>query len=266
VRFAQLLQFIAACAMALAALGAQARSVENASLEKLHFISIDCARVWMVQAVDLHQENAFIYGESVSEPTHYNYFRSYDSRTGRYTQSDPIGLGGGWNKFGYAYQNPLRNTDPRGLAVPVAVAACMANPACVAAAVAATAATAKACMDTYDAVRNWVRNQSSEGGDNPSLLDPKGENHVLGGDATGGGHRPGTGRPGKSEFPSGWSDDRITGEISDVATDPGSSRTPGRGGRTVVNGTRGGVNIDVIIEPNGRIVTGYPTNLPRNPR
>jgi RHS repeat-associated protein len=101
--------------MALAALGAQARSVENASLEKLHFISIDCARVWMVQAVDLHQENAFIYGESVSEPTHYNYFRSYDSRTGRYTQVDPIGLRGGWNGFSYSNQNPLIFTDPTGL-------------------------------------------------------------------------------------------------------------------------------------------------------
>ena len=102
--------------------------------------------------------------------------------------------------------------------------------------------------------------------DKPSLLDPKGETHVLDGDKTGGGHRSGTGKPGKSEFPSGWSDDRIKGEISDVATDPASSRAPGRGGREVVRGTRGGIDIEVIVEPNGRIVTGYPTNVPRNPR
>jgi RHS repeat-associated protein len=45
----------------------------------------------------------------------YNYFRSYDSKTGRYTQSDPIDLAGGWNKFGYAEGNPLMYTDPLGL-------------------------------------------------------------------------------------------------------------------------------------------------------
>jgi RHS repeat-associated protein len=133
VRFAQLLQFIAACAMALAALGAQARSVENVSLEKLHFISIDCARVWMAQAVDLHQENVFTYGESASESFNlrypgqyfdkesglsYNWMRSYRAQDGRYTQADPIDLAGGWNKFGYAFQNPLSNTDPTGLFVP----------------------------------------------------------------------------------------------------------------------------------------------------
>ena len=46
---------------------------------------------------------------------HYNYFRSYDSRTGRYTQGDPIGLDGGWHRFSYVDGNPLTNIDPTGL-------------------------------------------------------------------------------------------------------------------------------------------------------
>jgi filamentous hemagglutinin len=57
-------------------------------------------------------------------------------------------------------------------------------------------------------------------------------------------------------------------EISDVATDPLSVFTPGRGGRTIVTGTRDGVDIRVILgnqKEGGGIITGFPSNIPRNP-
>jgi RHS repeat-associated protein len=46
---------------------------------------------------------------------HYNLMRSYQANLGRYTQSDPIDLKGGWNRFGYVGGNPLVSSDPDGL-------------------------------------------------------------------------------------------------------------------------------------------------------
>lgn len=48
---------------------------------------------------------------------HYNYFRDYDPSTGRYVQSDPIGLEGGLSMFSYGAASPLKYSDPLGLEI-----------------------------------------------------------------------------------------------------------------------------------------------------
>ncbi|WP_416208900.1 RHS repeat-associated core domain-containing protein [Acidovorax sacchari] len=56
-------------------------------------------------------------GQSWDEETglSYNLHRYYDAGTGRYVQADPIGLEGGWNRFGYVEADPLNARDPDGL-------------------------------------------------------------------------------------------------------------------------------------------------------
>lgn len=46
---------------------------------------------------------------------HYNFHRDYRPSTGKYVQSDPIGLRGGIGLYSYVHQNPIKDIDPSGL-------------------------------------------------------------------------------------------------------------------------------------------------------
>ena len=45
----------------------------------------------------------------------YNYWRDYNANTGRYVESDPIGLDGGLNTYAYVYESPIYLVDVDGL-------------------------------------------------------------------------------------------------------------------------------------------------------
>lgn len=94
------------------------------------------------------------------------------------------------------------------------------------------------------------------------LIPPERAIHILDGDATGGGHRYGTGSPGKTEFPASWDDEKITGNILSVARSPDSAILQPNG-RWKAEGVRDEVLLAVIIMADGRIWSAYP--LPGSP-
>lgn len=82
--------------------------------------------------------------------------------------------------------------------------------------------------------------------------------HILDGDTTGGGHRHGAGLN-KSEFPAGWSDDKIMQVVESVADDPAATRTVQPNGRTRIEAVREGILVRVIVDPDGvSIRTAHP--------
>jgi Bacterial EndoU nuclease len=102
-------------------------------------------------------------------------------------------------------------------------------------------------------------------------LPPDRAAHILDGDDTGGGHRSGTGRTGKTEFPASWSDQKVAESITDVARNP--DRPPlhqAWNDRWLAQGNRDGVDIIVIARPDGRIWTAWPleggAGVVRNPK
>lgn len=103
-------------------------------------------------------------------------------------------------------------------------------------------------------------------------VSPERATHILDGDpAYGGGHRSGTGKPGKTEFPADWDDEKIIGHVVDVARRPDSPPVYQHwNGRWVCSGTRDRVEVSVVVLRSAEVWTAWPQEgspgVVRNPR
>ena len=104
-------------------------------------------------------------------------------------------------------------------------------------------------------------------------VSPERRGHILDGDADGigGGHRHGAGKPGKTEFPANWDDEKIMSKVLDVAQRPDIPPVlQERNNRWVCTGIRDGVEVSVIVLRSGEVWTAWPEEgspgVVRNPR
>lgn len=73
------------------------------------------ATVWKsAGAADLNLRLAGQYFDAETG-NHYNYFRDYDPKSGRYLEPDPAGVSGGANPYAFAANDPVNHSDALGL-------------------------------------------------------------------------------------------------------------------------------------------------------
>jgi len=102
-------------------------------------------------------------------------------------------------------------------------------------------------------------------------VSPERTTHILDGDKTGGGHRHGVGKPGKTEFPGSWNDEKIMSHVLDVVRRPDSAPVlQHRNNRWICSGNRDGVEVTAIVLRSGEIWTAWPEEggpgVRRNPK
>ncbi len=98
------------------------------------------------------------------------------------------------------------------------------------------------------------------------LVTEKSRNHILYGDARGGGHLAGTDKPCKSEFPDDWPAEKIVEEVQLIASNDNLNWQRQDNGYYKVERMVEGVRVRVIVNRRiHEVVTAYPVNLRRNP-
>jgi hypothetical protein len=103
-------------------------------------------------------------------------------------------------------------------------------------------------------------------------VSPERTTHILDGDSHGGGgHRHGTGKPGKTEFPASWDDKKIIDTAVDVGRKPDKPPTRQDWNDTwLCSGTRNDVEVSAVVMRSGEILTSWPEEggpgVVRNPK
>jgi len=128
----------------------------------------------------------------------------------------------------------------------------------------ADAGSADGHRETADSRTGHSGWDAIDAADRPSVetirVSPERTTHILDGEPGGGGHRYGTGNPGKTEFPASWDDEQIINTLLDVAHRP--DQPPKHqvwNDRWVARGTRDDVEVVVVIARDGQIWSGWPT-------
>lgn len=97
-------------------------------------------------------------------------------------------------------------------------------------------------------------------------LSAKRANHILYGDARGGGHKFGIGKPCKSEFPQEWNDAEILDTVKRIAANDNLEWRRGDNGYYVTETYEERVKVRVVLDQQKQnIITAYPVNVKRNP-
>lgn len=90
--------------------------------------------------------------------------------------------------------------------------------------------------------------------------------HIMAGDATGGGHLYGSGKSCKTEFPPNWNAQKIEQVTERIAANDTIGWKRGKNGYYVGEQMVEGVKVRVVLgRDKNSIITAYPTNRPRNP-